>query len=137
MRYILLLLIASCYLLSSCDDQEIGFLSVEYAKYNPDTLFVAKEVTDQRQIDMNIPWVSTQMEGVEGTQPITLSIAEVKSTSAFDKEQFLSDVNVRGNGIFEVALKHQIPSGRYLISLEAKNEGHTKLIPDIFTVIVE
>lgn len=137
MRYIIIVLAALSFLLPSCEEQKVGFLVTEYALYTPDTLLIAKEIDDENRIKFNIPWVSLPIEGIEGTAPILFSINDVKSNGNVDMEQFLSDVDVRGNGIFEVSLNHKIPSGRYLISLKVKNEGYTKLIPDVFTIIIE
>ena len=137
MRYILIIFAAVCFLLPSCEDHQVGYLSTEYAKYSPDTLLVEKDIDDANRLKFNIPWLSLPMEGVEGTAPIMFSIKEVKSNTSINIDEFLKYVNVRGNGIFEVDLDHQLLSGRYLITLQAKNEGHTHLIPDIFTIIVE
>ncbi len=137
MKYIVIIVAVVGMLLPSCKDYPVGYLSTEYAKYNPDELLVKKEVTDPHRIEFNIPWLSLPIEGVEGTAPILYTIKEVKSQTSFDMDQFLKDVNVRGNGIFEVALDHKIPSGNYVISLQAKNEGHTQLISDIFTIVIE
>ena len=136
MKYISIIILVLAGFLFSCEDHEVGFLNTEYAKYKPDSLYISQEVDDKRE-QFKIPWVSTSIQGVQGTYPLTMSVSEVKSETSIALDQFLQNVSVRGNGIIEVKYDHSIPSGRYLISLEVKNEGHTKQIPDVFTIIVE
>lgn len=86
----------------------------------------------------NIPWVSTSIEGIDGTQPILISIKDIRAlvgSATFDEiKQYVS---VRGDGTFTIPLNHNIPVGRYLVSLAVSNEGYTKYIDDCFTIIVK
>lgn len=85
---------------------------------------------------LGIPWTSTPIEGVEGTMPIIASIKNV-STDTGDPDKLLEYISVRGNGVFTIPLEHDIPKGRYQISLTFTNQGYSKSIDDVFTVIVE
>ena len=49
----------------------------------------------------------------------------------------LEQVKVYGDGTFEVPLQHTIPVGRYVISLNFRNEGYSKDVDDCFTIIVK
>ena len=82
------------------------------------------------------PWVSTPIQGVMGTQPIAVTITRVKTTGG-NVDKLLKYITVRGDGVFEIPLEHDVPAGRYLVSLNFRNEGYSKDVEDCFTVIVE
>lgn len=63
-------------------------------------------------------------------------IAQIKGIDLNEKEVDV-EKTVRGNGVFEIPIKHDIPIGRYLISLTFSNEGYSKDVNDCFTVIVK
>lgn len=121
----------------ACEDQKVGFLITDYVQYSPDSLVIDNSTLSPSRIENNIPWVTSKMEGIEGTNPILISIEDMKSTNNFSVEEFKKYVNVRGNGVFEVALNHKIPAGKYVVSLRAKNDGYSKVITDIFTIIIK
>ena len=86
----------------------------------------------------NIPWVSTAIEGIEGTEPILASIKEIKTIQGSAKEdEVIKYISVRGDGMFTIPLTHEIPVGRYLITLTFSNEGYTNDVNDCFTLIVK
>lgn len=82
------------------------------------------------------PWVSTPIEGVEGTAQIIVSIKNITSTSG-DPDKLWEVLEVRGDGTFEIPLQHDVPAGRYVISLNFSNEGYSKDVNDCFTIIVK
>ncbi len=82
------------------------------------------------------PWVSTSIEGIQGTAPIYVSIKNITSTSG-DPDKLWEVLSVRGDGTFEVPLHHGCPVGRYVISLTFSNEGYSKDVDDCFTIIVK
>lgn len=90
---------------------------------------------DYERHRLGIPWTSTPIEGVEGTMPIHASIRDVK-TDVGDVSKLLEYLTVRGNGVFSIPVENDIPVGRYTISLTFTNEGYTKSVEDIFTIIV-
>ena len=84
----------------------------------------------------NQPWVSTPIEGVEGTSPIWVKVKSAKTADG-DASKLLEVATVRGNGVIEIPLENEIPVGRYLLSLTFWNEGWAKDVEDCFTVIVK
>ena len=140
MNKILVLLSIITLLVFGCQDITVGYLLTEDASYKPDTLVcerVADIDPDDDRINWNQPWVSTPIEGVEGTQQIFVTIKEIKEVNGGDVTEVKKQLKVYGDGTFEVALYHTIPAGRYLISLNFKNEGYSKDVNDCFTVIVK
>ena len=162
--------------LTSCQDVTVGFLNVENASYEIDSLEV-KVVLDnavpeiipnpeyEEYIDMgfvpadciemeiyptleigggedymrdkyNIPCTSTPMEGVDGTAPIYVSVKSVTSNDG-DPEKLKAVLTVKGNGMLNVPCHHDIPVGRYVISLNLSNEGYSKDVDNCFTIIVK
>lgn len=91
---------------------------------------------DYDRYRLGIPWTSTPIEGVEGTMPILASIKSV-TTDVGNVDKLLQHISVRGNGVFTIPLEHDIPVGRYTISLTFTNEGYSKSIDDVFTVTVK
>ena len=83
------------------------------------------------------PWVSTPIEGVQGTAQIYVSIKAIREESGGSVTEALEQVKVYGDGTFEVPLQHTIPVGRYVISLNFRNEGYSKDVDDCFTIIVK
>lgn len=91
---------------------------------------------DYTRSKYDIPWTSTSIEGVDGTLPIFATIKEIKSEDG-DVEKMRSVLTVNGAGIFSVPCHHEIPAGRYIISLTFTNEGYSKNVEDCFTIIVK
>ena len=73
---------------------------------------------------------------MDGTTQIYVSIKDIKTTTG-NAEKMWEYLKVYGDGTFEVPLKHDIPIGRYLISLNFKNEGYSKDVNDCFKIIVK
>ena len=152
--------------LASCQDVTIGFLNIEKAGYEIDSLEV-KAVLDnavpeiipnteyEEYIEMgiyptleigggedytrdkyNIPWTSTPIEGVDGTAPIYVSIKSVTSNDG-DAGKLKAVLTVKGDGMLNVPCHHDIPVGRYVISLTFSNEGYSKDVDNCFTIIVK
>ena len=165
--------------MSSCQDETIGFLITKYASYKIDSLVIKEKLdvtppvlvevsnpeyerniadgyTPEELEEMGIyptvkkeivgedywrdklgqPWVSTPIEGLEGTAPIYVSIKRVHSTDG-DAEKMKVNLSVRGDGTFEVPVHHNVPVGHYVISLNFRNEGYSRDVNDCFTIIVK
>ena len=174
---------------NSCQDVTIGYLFVQDAAYNPDSLVIRTKSSldvsegtrnpaveefvidrtgmtldeymsmtgltyetvaqmtgleayvgrgeDYDRCKWGMPWVSTPIEGIDGTPPIYVSIKEIKSLDGGDAIALDSVLTVRGNGTFEIPLYHDVPVGRYVISLNFRNEGYSKDVDDCFTIIVK
>ena len=143
MKNVILLLFTVLVLsMIGCQDVTVGYLLTEDASYNPDTLVVKTVLDDELgeedyyRSKWGAPWVSTLIEGVEGTIAIYVSIKNITSTSG-DPEKLWKVLSVRGDGTFEIPLYHDVPAGRYVISLNFRNEGYSKDVNDCFTIIVK
>ena len=143
MKNVILLLFTVLVLsMIGCQDVTVGYLLTEDASYNPDTLVVKTVLDDELgeedyyRSKWGAPWVSTPREGVEGTIAIYVSIKNITSTSG-DPEKLWKVLSVRGDGTFEIPLYHDGPAGRYVISLNFRNEGYSKDVNDCFTIIVK
>ena len=86
---------------------------------------------------LGLPWASTTIQGVEGTQPRYVTIKRITSDTG-DPEAMAALLTVRGDGTFQLPTDvTSIPVGRYVISLNFTNEGYSKDLDDCFTIIVE
>ena len=92
---------------------------------------------DYQRVQWEMPWVSTPIEGVQGTAQIFVTIKSIREESGGSVAEALEQIKVYGDGTFEVPLKHTIPVGRYVISLNFRNEGYSKDVDDCFTIIVK
>ena len=99
MKYISIII---CLALFSCHDVKVGYLETEVAQYNPNVL----EVTKSQDANEPLHVVSPPIEGVEGTQPIYITIRQVTTTDG-DKVAFLKEVTVRGRN-----LSNQLTGGK-------------------------
>lgn len=95
------------------------------------------EGEDRERVQWNIPWVSNPIEGVQGTPQIFVTIKGIREESGGNVAEALEQIKVYGDGTFEVPLQHTIPVGRYVISLNFRNEGYSKDVDDCFTIIVK
>lgn len=129
---------------AACNTMPVGFLRTEGASFSPDTLNVYHNphASTPRYNDHR-PWVSYRIQGVAGTNPINYELADVKATEGGDAEKFKA---LAQKGLLKVdggmiVLMHegvaQLPnSGRYTLSLRVYNDGHSKTIDDVYTIIV-
>lgn len=125
---------------ASCHQTKIGYLRTEGATYLPDSTIVRTvldEELDKARIANQAPWVSSNLQGVLGTPPITYRIADVKSPDNGDVTLFRQELVIRGNGVMLVPLVPKSPKGHYVISIEISNEDHSQILEDAFTFIIE
>lgn len=135
-----LVLLFGGLLATGCQDIPVGYLNAENAQYLPDTMIIRLELDeteDAYRMHNLAPWVSPQLQGVIGTAPLEYEVVEVKATEGGDPELFQHLVSVRGGGRMEFPLISDITPGRYTVSLRVWNEGHSSIIKDVFTFIVE
>ena len=92
---------------------------------------------DYYNVKYGIPFTSLPIEGVQGTSPISITVANVKATDGGEAAKIMPEVSVRGDGTIVVPLVNNIPKGTYLISLNFRNEGYSKVLEDCFTIIVK
>ena len=129
-------LIWGLLLLAGCHDVTVGYLETRDAVYQPDSMIVKAELDpgwNARQIEFQIPWQSTSIEGVQGTAPIRYSIRSIESDHPEVADQF----TMQGKGIIELPWNHTVPPGRYVINIRVENEGYTVDLDSMYTVIVK
>jgi hypothetical protein len=134
----LLVLCAATFALS-CHDQTVGFLQTEVAEYTPDSLVVKAQLDaqlDKDRIKFQYPWMTPAIEGVDGTLPMTYEITGVDNMTG-NGTLMKTALTIRGNGIMSLPWDHQVPAGRYYITITIANEGYISTLDSIFTFIVE
>ena len=128
---------------NACHESGVGFLLTEDASYDPDSIIVRQTPVwelDSNRIKNEAPWVSLKMQGYSGTEPISFSIENVTSSAGEEAAQlFKEDVYTRGGGVllYPYEPKNTIPAGRYVVSVRLTNEGHSKVVENALTFVVQ
>ena len=131
--------------LFSCHKIPVGYLNAENATYVPNVLTFYHEAdpTSEWGKDVTVPWSSTRIQGISGTNPINFEFVGVKATDGGDVGKFQEMVrgghlNVRG-GLVQISQEgvRMLPLGSYAITLKVFNEGYSKTLEDILTIRVE
>ncbi len=126
--------------LGACHEKTIGYLITENASYDPDTMVVRKTpdpVLDAVRIENASPWVSLQLQGYEGTDPIYFTIESVTSDQGEEAAAtFMSELTIRGGGALQYPLKNNSVPGCYKVSIRLTNSGYSHVLKDAMTVIV-
>lgn len=92
----------------------------------------------QNQVEKNTPWTTSTIGQILGTEPMRYYLESVRSDQGEKAaEDFASHVQVVGGGRIYVDMKMDSPAGKYFISLRVENEGHSVVLPDVFTFIVK
>ncbi len=133
-------LIAIAAIALSCQKKNVGYLLTNDAVFKPDSMVVRQvldPVLDAQRIAGQFPWVSIQIQGVDGTFPIRYQIANVTTTNGGDVNVFKQQCKLRGDGAFEIPLNTTIPKGRYVVDITISNEGYSRLKKNAFKVIVQ
>ena len=135
---IIILLVFVFISMMGCQDVTVGYLMTSNATYTPDSMVVKAvldPVEDERQIKFEIPWQSAPIEGVQRTFPMVYSIKSVASDNGHP--EVASQFTVARKGVIELPWNHTVPPGRYVFTLEVSNEGYTRVLDSIYTVIVK
>ena len=125
---------------SACHEKTIGYLITENASYVPDTLIIRKNpdpIEDRVRREYNAPWISSNLEGYEGTAQIEFSVESV--TSSLGEEAalvFKEEVSIRGGGYLMYPLNNNAQPGRYTVSVRLTGPGYSQVIQDAYTFIV-
>ena len=86
----------------------------------------------------DIPWTTSCIEQLLGTQPIIYSLEGIHSdqgeAAAADFERYLT---VIGGGRMYVDTRVNSPAGKYTVSLRVSNEGFSVVLTDIFTFVLQ
>ena len=129
---------------AACNTMPVGFLRTEGASFSPDTLNVYHNPhASTLRYNDHRPWVSYRIQGVAGTNPINYELADVKATEGGDAKKFKALAQkglLKVDGGMIVLMQEgvaELPnSGRYTLSLRVYNDGHSKTIDDVYTIIV-
>ena len=129
-------------LLFACDDKEVGFLDISRAEYSPNFMEIPKyedidPIVESQRLELGTPWVTLQMQGVLGTNPITFSIEDVKASEGGNAELFEAELEIIGGGTMYYPIKPQAPAGKYVVSVRLTNEGYSKVLEDAYTFVVK
>lgn len=97
-------------------------------------LIVQQEIDDlQSRLDYEIPWTTSLIQGVLGTEPLLYEIESVKGP---DADAFLRYTGMMGGGRIYVKWDIDVPAGEYVVSVKVSNEGYIKVFEDAFTFVV-
>ena len=135
MKEVFIMMGVMLLIVAGCQDITVGYLETRDAVYAPDSMIVKSvldPVEDARQIEFEIPWQSTSIEGILGTAPIRYSIKNIASEHPEATGQF----EMQGAGIIKLPWNHTVPPGRYVINIRVENEGYTVDLDSMYTVIV-
>lgn len=125
--------------ITACDNTKIGYLEVDEAGYDPNSMTVYKTpdpVEEADRIERKYPWVSPYIQGVLGTFPISYAIAGVH-TSDGDIETFKKEVKLRGDSCFEIPFENSLKEGTYYVDVNIYNEGYSLVRDSLFVIIVK
>jgi len=127
----------------SCSKVDVGYLRTRDASFHPDSLNVFHNIDpDSERGRGNLPFVSTRIQGVAGTNPINYELSGVKADSEELSQLFMKlykegKVSVTG-GLIVVTQEaaKQLPNGRYSLTLKVYNEDHSADLKDVFKIVV-
>ena len=88
------------------------------------------------KIEDAIPWSTSTIEGVLGTQPIRYSIADVTSTDG-NADLFKEELVIYGGGRMQLPFACKAPKGTYRVSIIIENEGYSHRLDNVFTFIID
>lgn len=91
----------------------------------------------QMKVDYKLAWVSSKIEGVQGTEPVLYSVVRVKTEKEEDIAKFMENVEVLGAGMVCVKYDSEIAGGTYTITLKIENERRSRILEDVFTIIAK
>lgn len=104
----------------------------------------ALSVLEEQIADLNyrlkfeIPWVTPQIEGVEGTEPLVYTILEIKGPGLEAVNKFSDYIEIIGGGriCIQQEVVENVPAGEYVVSVRVNNEEREKVFPDAFTFVI-
>lgn len=133
--------IAIC--VASCSKMKVGYLRTEGASFTPDSLNIYRNIDPESdRVVQNLPWVSTRIQGVAGTNPLNYELANVIATDGGDAQLFTNLVKQNiisvSGGMIVVSLNavNQLPNGRYLLSIRVFNDDNSSVLNNVFKVII-
>jgi lipoprotein len=140
----LMIIIGICILgVYGCHDPKVGFLKTDNAEYSPSILEVRRTLDPERLPDANMietgaEWVSNEIGGVLGTNPLIFDLEDVTASDGGDAALFKEQVRVIGGGrVYFPSKDIKAPNGTYKLSIRVSNPGYSAVLKDIFTVIIK
>lgn len=126
----------------SCEKQEVGYLRTQDVSYTPDSLVIKarldpEDANDAKIMKYEIPWQSQEIEGVQGTSPITYAIKSIRTDEGNAPADIASQFKMVRKGVVQISFDHTIPIGRYSIGITIRNINRVVDKDSIFTVIVQ
>lgn len=93
----------------------------------------------RRRINDTIPYTSSPVEGVLGTEPLIYSIERVTGEDAGKVALFAKYLTIIGGGrlVLHWSKTEQLPAGVFMVSIRVTNEGYSRAFEDVMTYIVE
>ena len=117
--------------------EEITDICIAEGLEDPTELAAEKEKME-RQIAELSPWTTSTIEQLLGTEPLTYSLVSVRSENGQEAaDDFTKYLTVIGGGRMYVDPKVDSPIGKYHVTMEVSNEGHSAILTDIFTFILK
>lgn len=83
----------------------------------------------------NVPWVTTPIQGLDGTNPIRVAVKSV-ATDIGNADKLKEYITIRGDGTMTIPAKTDLSVGEYKVSLDFTNESYSKSIENAFTFFV-
>lgn len=96
-------------------------------------------VLTRRRITDTIPWTSSPIDGVAGTEPLIYSIERIKGDDVGKTAIFSKYLTIMGGGRFVLywSKEEQLPAGVYTVTIRITNEGYSRTFDNVMTYIVE
>lgn len=96
------------------------------------------EISELRErIKFGIPWVTSGIEGIQGTEPLIYEIVEVGNENAENAARFAGYLTIIGTGKMCLEQDFDVPDGDYVVTVKVSNEGRTRVFPKAFTFVVK
>lgn len=90
----------------------------------------------KNRIKYGIPWLSSNMEGIMGTEPLLYEIVEVKGDDPAEAAKLRDNMTIIGGGKICVEQDFEVAPGRYPVTVRVSNEGRSKVFEEAFTFVV-
>lgn len=116
---------------------EIDEICLQEGLEDPTDLAAEKERME-RQIAELVPWTTATIQQLLGTEPLTYSLVSVSSDNGQEAaDDFASYLTVIGGGRMYVDPRVDSPAGKYHVTIQVSNEGHSAILENIFTFILK
>lgn len=100
-------------------------------------VLIQKEIDElQGRIKFKSPWVTSKIEGIQGTEPLIYEIAGVSNENPENAVEFGKYLTAQGGGRLCLNQDVDVPDGEYKVSVKVSNEGHSEIFTDVFTFVV-